>query len=804
MSRFIVVFSLIFSIFLVPALSVADPLDNWHWRNPLPQGSSLYGIAYGNNMFVAVGSGTIMTSVDGTNWSVRDTDPPAQLNAITFGNDTFVVVGSDGTMLSSQDGVAWYVRDSGVSYDLKGITYGNNTFVAVGPGSTILTSQDAVTWEKRDAGVAGIFKATAYGNNMFMIVGSRDGTIAPGVILAESMDVVLTSPDGIAWTERDPGTWKGFTGLTYGNNIFAAVGRINRGDWEDGVIVTSPDGVTWSEKASGQYGLNGIVYGGQAFVAVGSYYNYMMIGPDNGMIATSADGISWSINSPKIDGADLRAVAYGSNIYVAVGLNGLLLTSSDGSEWTKIDSGSNLWLGGIVFGNDVFVAFGADYTNNTSGKSTILSSTTGSLWTKNDLETQGRITGAVYGNNKFVAVGHYSPSFEGSGDIFTSTDGFAWTRQIHEFPGQLEGIAYGNSTFVTVGHKNVGKKTKSIALTSATGEKWEAGNPEANEYLTGIAYGNNVFVAVGWNGTILTSSNGSKWTKRNIDPNIDLQSIIFGNNIFAAVGIDYSLATSYKILTSPDGAKWTEQSMGDYDYFKILAFGKDIFFGLGGINMGIEWKGKMLTSSDCSTWSEREKLPGFSAATFGKDTFIAVGGDNILQSDPYPPILSISGKGYGIVASSDGKISCGNDCTETYELNATVSLTAMPVTGFIFSGWSGGGCTGVGTCTVTMDSNKDVLANFKIPERYALKVKLINSKNGTVTSSDDGINCGNGKTDCIQRPYYEGSNTSVTLTATPKQGHTFKGWSGGGCTGTGTCSVTMAGNKTVTARFGKI
>jgi hypothetical protein len=45
----------------VPALLVvcasvwADPLDQWTWRNPLPQGNSLFGIAYGNNQFVAVG-----------------------------------------------------------------------------------------------------------------------------------------------------------------------------------------------------------------------------------------------------------------------------------------------------------------------------------------------------------------------------------------------------------------------------------------------------------------------------------------------------------------------------------------------------------------------------------------------------------------------------------------------------------------------------------------------------------------------------------------------------------------------------
>ena len=44
----------------------SSALDNWHWRNPLPTGNGLWGVTYGNGLFVAVGeSGTILTSPDG-------------------------------------------------------------------------------------------------------------------------------------------------------------------------------------------------------------------------------------------------------------------------------------------------------------------------------------------------------------------------------------------------------------------------------------------------------------------------------------------------------------------------------------------------------------------------------------------------------------------------------------------------------------------------------------------------------------------------------------------------------------------
>ena len=43
--------------------------------------------------------------------------------------------------------------------------------------------------------------------------------------------------------------------------------------------------------------------------------------------------------------------------------------------------------------------------------------------------------------------------------------------------------------------------------------------------------------------------------------------------------------------------------------------------------------------------------------------------------------------------------------------------------------------------------------------------------------------------------------TKVILTANPADGSTFAGWSGGGCTGTGTCTVTLNATTKVTATF---
>ncbi|MFN7986789.1 MAG: kelch repeat-containing protein [Thermoanaerobaculia bacterium] len=76
---------------------------------------------------------------------------------------------------------------------------------------------------------------------------------------------------------------------------------------------------------------------------------------------------------------------------------------------------------------------------------------------------------------------------------------------------------------------------------------------------------------------------------------------------------------------------------------------------------------------------------------------------------------------------------------------------------------------------------------------WTLTVTRVGS--GSVTSSPSGIDCG---TTCAAA--FAGG-TSVTLTAVASGGSTFAGWSGEGCSGTGTCTVSLTANRAVTATF---
>ena len=98
---------------------------------------------------------------------------------------------------------------------------------------------------------------------------------------------------------------------------------------------------------------------------------------------------------------------------------------------------------------------------------------------------------------------------------------------------------------------------------------------------------------------------------------------------------------------------------------------------------------------------------------------------------------------------------------------------------------------------VYVTGNNDIAEFSRTPIQYTLTVTRSGSGSGSVTDDKGGIVCPPDAT--CSHPYNEG--TMVTLTAHPASGSTFAGWSGGGCSGTGSCTVTMNSDTTVTATF---
>jgi hypothetical protein len=130
-----------------------------------------------------------------------------------------------------------------------------------------------------------------------------------------------------------------------------------------------------------------------------------------------------------------------------------------------------------------------------------------------------------------------------------------------------------------------------------------------------------------------------------------------------------------------------------------------------------------------------------------------------------------------------------------YVHGTVVKLTSTPNTNYSFDSWTGDLNGSRNPEYLTMTSNKSVTAKFGAPG--TLTVSKSGTGSGTVTSSPGGIVCG---PDCSKQ--YP-NTTQVALTASPSSGSVFAGWSGGGCSGVGTCTVTIGAAVTVTASFTK-
>jgi hypothetical protein len=127
----------------------------------------------------------------------------------------------------------------------------------------------------------------------------------------------------------------------------------------------------------------------------------------------------------------------------------------------------------------------------------------------------------------------------------------------------------------------------------------------------------------------------------------------------------------------------------------------------------------------------------------------------------------------GVVTSdaNDPGIDCGTSCAAAYDVGTNVTLTATPLSGFAFSGWSGD-CSGTSPCIVTMNGDKTVTANFVGQSKAVITVGKYGGNGyipgtGTITSSPSGLNCDEA---CTSQSAEFPIGTVVTITATPAQG----------------------------------
>jgi len=168
-------------------------------------------------------------------------------------------------------------------------------------------------------------------------------------------------------------------------------------------------------------------------------------------------------------------------------------------------------------------------------------------------------------------------------------------------------------------------------------------------------------------------------------------------------------------------------------------------------------------------------------ATVASPLADAVSGNNTAQATTAitgasNTTLSINTVGSGSVAK--------NPDQPAYTPGTIVTLTATPISGWSFAGWSGDLSGSTNPASVTMNADKVITATFT-QNVYTPTITIVG--NGSVTRNPNQANYTLGQV--------------VTLTAVPTIGWTFAGWSGDVAGSANPIALTIDANPVVTATF---
>jgi len=617
----------------------------WAWKLPIPQGNTLQALAYGGGSYVAVGNGgSILVSDDGTAWSLARTGGAGEaLYALAYGNGAFVAVGAGGTVLRSTDGRNWTASTSATETTLRAVAYGSSGFVACGE-LTLVTSADGIEWTEIDTGVEpGIFgpsfQNVAFGNGQYVV------WIDVDPITSTSSSEVLTSADAVQWAHLILGPFPGLDpvplfhrGFLFADGRFVALTTSVNGV---SVSLTSSDGANWTAGESPMYEDNFAYFKSGAFdAATGRYIAIANLNdppprPDAFPIAlSSADGLVWTTDG-LIDRIPLnRLAAADGSVFGLPDAGGGLYVANGALNWTAASAVSPAWrLSSIAEGDAAIVAAGNGPLGGT--------------------ENVGTGTGPM-----LIA------SFDG-GETWTAvqqSDSSVWG-------GGFGKLVLGATHFVAAGFEHISEFiSRPVVYSSPDGEVWTKADLSAATdlvSLTGAAYGNDIFVATGNANTdtaivLISTDDGVSWQQHTTNVEQPLGSIVFAGDAFAAVSAGFSTSVYF----SSDAITWSEAPTGtDASYLIDIAYHAGTYAALGTtfVPPG-ESISKVVVSTDGVAWETIASAPTeLVSLASGADGFIATGSNGRVfqSSDARTWSSSWSGSGDPVTTATqltDGRI----------------------------------------------------------------------------------------------------------------------------------------------------
>lgn len=311
--------------------------DGITWRHGnYSESHALNAIAYGDGKFVATGNdGTyrIAYSDNGEDWGYVATNLPSWRGyGVAYGNNVWVAVSSNDNIATSTDAINWNIHQNATG-DWRGVAFGNGVFVAVSYTGETAYSTDGINWTNPGASSQD-WASIAFGNGKFVAV-SYDNRVC------------MTSTDGSSWTVGSLPNYR-WTGVAYGNGMFMI------GDpFGGGGTATSTDGLVWTREAmpSNVNNLPGaFAYGAGLWVAVATQGNsYIVYSRSNNVRLTFTNDKAFnSVDDSEVGTIDQKFKA-GSKVLASTDSNvtGILAEDADAVNKTMLlHSATGTWTAG--------------------------------------------------------------------------------------------------------------------------------------------------------------------------------------------------------------------------------------------------------------------------------------------------------------------------------------------------------------------------------------------------------------------------------------------------------------------------
>lgn len=571
---------------------------------------------------MASGSAALPSGVFPWPWQILATDL-TPLTDIVYGAGRFVAVGASGytsgTIITSTDGTNWIRTQTS---PLAAVTYGGGRFIAVGSSGQVLSSEDGLAWTNQHLRSVTQFLSVAYGAGRYVAIGAR---------------VAFSSTNGHDWTEVPlPAS---VTKVAFGGGTFVAIGLSE----ERPVVLRSRDGLQWSSAVNPPTDrLQLLAFGQDRFLAISETQS----------LWASSDGSTWTEQplerwlfgvrdlrysgdrfirhgrkklSYSVDGAvwidvpielAFDAIAHGNGLFVAVGDGGDILISKDLVEWYGVGATPlpRDYASGpwLTYGAGRFVVAQRPWVRSPS----TLSSIDGISWKVPALSSPERSLAIAYGNGRFVAVDFSAVS--------VSTDGEVWeSLRVNR---RLVWISFAGNQFLAT-------NPEGETFSSMDGVEWHLRISGTTNVVCSAAFGPSGYVIVGENGTILHSRDGIQWSPVNSGTRRLLTQVLYGGGLYVAVGEDA------QILTSADGIEWTARSSGTTTWLWDIDYGNGYFVAVGPF--------RILVSTDGSQWTVASvNTDHLSQVAFGNGRFLVMG-NVIYQADVNQAVLRLIAIGQG-------------------------------------------------------------------------------------------------------------------------------------------------------------